>query len=350
MITKYKKRANFGVGIYFLIFFAFMFFFMKYGINDDRWYLVLGASSFLFLWGIYSYIKAKDRSAVWLIALGLNLFGILILILLEDRAKDGKPQEQKKPEPQGKLGIVLFLFVAQFFIKGVVELINEDNVAKNNQTLELINQGNKDESIKMLEDVSKTAISNENKIITLINLAYQYEDEKAIKTFQEALALTNDSKSEYYLILGEIAMLQNNPSEALINYKKALSILPTDFQNNHALAVYYLGLKDENNQYTDYEKALEFFNLAYKYRDPNGINDETLKENIGVTYYYLEKYDQAIDSFLSMKHQDQGYIQYFLGLCYFMKKDYSKSKEHIDRAIYLGTEIDSSIMEVLNSI
>ena len=70
---------------------------------------------------------------------------------------------------------------------------------------------------------------------------------------------------------------------------------------------------------------------------------------MGTTYFFLEEYDQALESFLSIKSQNQGYIQYWLGLCYFMKEDYIKAREHLDSAIYLGVEVDPSLMETLKS-
>src|SRR5665811_2267175 len=120
------------------------------------------------------------------------------------------------------IGIVI---VVVFIGWGIYGSQDDAVIEKNNNAISNFDSGNNEQAINQFQEASRDAVSNENKINTLKNLAYVYSSEGqndlAINTFNKALALTSSDSFDYYLIAGEVAMLESKPNAALLAYNKA---------------------------------------------------------------------------------------------------------------------------------
>jgi 1,4-dihydroxy-2-naphthoate octaprenyltransferase len=47
---------------------------------------------------LWCYLKAKGRSSAWLFMLTFQVVGLLVILLLKDRAKDGQPPAPPAPQ------------------------------------------------------------------------------------------------------------------------------------------------------------------------------------------------------------------------------------------------------------
>lgn len=93
MIVAYKKKVNIFIGLGFLInIVIFAYLFMNYSKGqpfNPLVNLVGYASLGCFIYGLYNYAKAKGYSG-WLALLGfLNILGLIILVVLPDKRKNG---------------------------------------------------------------------------------------------------------------------------------------------------------------------------------------------------------------------------------------------------------------------
>jgi hypothetical protein len=116
MIKKNQTRANLGVGFGIALMLLASMANGAATMNDVRvdaggsavtysWPLVIAAvvlaliATALYLWGCFNYAIGKGYSP-WVGLLGLaSIFGLLILVLLKDRYKDGAPPELPPTNP-----------------------------------------------------------------------------------------------------------------------------------------------------------------------------------------------------------------------------------------------------------
>ena len=134
-------------------------------------------------------------------------------------------------------GAAIKIIIAIIFIGFVIYgNLDEGAVTKNNEGLESYESGDTQSAINQFKQASQDAVTNETKIDTLKNLGYVYDTEgkvdEALSAFKEALNLTKSGTFDYYLISGEIAILENKPDIAIVNYNKAYELNPKDFQIN----------------------------------------------------------------------------------------------------------------------
>lgn len=194
---------------------------------------------------------------------------------------------------------------------------------KNNNALKNLELGNAEQGIQQLSDASQSAVTKENKINTLKNLGYAYdgegETEEALASFKEALALTTQNTFDYYLISGEVALLESKPNSAAVSFKKAYELNPEDFQINNSLALFHIDLQGVAPQYADYPKALTY---ALKARSVN--DTETTRQNLGLAYFFNDDFDKAVSLFSQSNLDQHPYISLWLGLAYAGKGGQSK--------------------------
>ena len=188
-------------------------------------------------------------------------FPIIENLDTSDMSSSVRPPMSKKPWTTGR---IIKTVIAVIFVGGLILLkfgfsainsIDNKAVDNNNDALNAYDLGNNEQAISQFQQASQVAISNDTKVITLINLAYVYttdgKDDLALSTFKEALNLSSDNSLQYYLISGEIAELENKPNSAILAYNKAYEKDPEDYQVNNSLALFYLDLYDIHPQYTD---------------------------------------------------------------------------------------------------
>ena len=101
-------------------------------------------------------------------------------------------------------------------------------------------------------------------------------------------------------------------------------------------------MNDEGH--TDYNKALKYLKNA-KINNPDS---EILKENLAITYFFLEEYDIALNLFFEIDYNTKNYLNYWIGLCYFGKEDYLRAKIYLQQAVDSGMDVEQEIIDFLN--
>jgi len=249
----------------------------------------------------------------------------------------------KKPWTAGrviKYVVVTILVLGLLSIKlifSAIGLVEQDTVSSNDQGLAALDSGDYESATQHLESAADSAVTSQNKLITLTNLGYVYSSDgkytQALASFKEALDYTTPNSFDYYLISGEIALLEGNPQKALQNYNKAYDLRPNDFQINNALNLFYLDMDDAYPSLANPQKALGYALTAH--RVSTSDTKGTATENLAIAYFINEDYTKAI-AYFKQTNQDQPYIQLWLGMSYYVLEDYETAKPYLQRAYNAG--------------
>lgn len=258
------------------------------------------------------------------------------------------------PKEKWTVGRVIKIIIAVVFIGGLIlfkafNSIDNSAVEKNNQALDAYNSGNNEQAIAQFQQASQDAVSNTNKMNSLKNLAYAYSSENkndlALSTFKEALVLASTDTLDYYLISGEIALLEGKPNAALIAYNKAYAKDPDSFQVNNALNLFYLDIEDKHPESSDVTKALPYA-LKADQTQPSNLT----KQNLGIAYHLNEKYQLAIPTLLSSGNiTGQPYLAYWLGLAYAGDEQPINAKYYLKIAINGGVPVPQEVRDYINN-
>lgn len=232
-------------------------------------------------------------------------------------------------------------------IFGAVGLVEQNTIRSNDQGLAALDSGDYTVATQYLESAANSAVTSQNKLVTLTNLGYVYVSDgnyiQALASFQEALSYTSSDSFDYYLISGEVALLEGNPQVALENYDKAYSLSSSNFQINNALNLFYLDLEDMHPGYFNNQKALEHGLKAYDV-SPSETKG-TAAENLGLAFYVNEDYENAIIYLNKSTNPNQPYIQFWIGAAYYADENYTIAKPYLQRAKNGGvTEADEYLM------
>lgn len=242
--------------------------------------------------------------------------------------------------------ILGILFIVAIVGWGIYVSQDDAVIKKNNNALSNFDSGNSQQAINQFEEASRDAVSTENKINTLKNLAYVYssvgQNDQSINTFNEALALTSSDSFDHYLISGEVAMLQGKPDTALLAYNKAYTKNPNDFQINNALALFYIDIEDVAPQHSDYAKAVGYAQRAVQLTDL-----QVARQNLGLAYYFNENYPQAISTFSSLTLDKDSTTAYWLGLSYARNNEPTDAKIYLRKAIANGVKVPQEVYDYL---
>lgn len=270
-----------------------------------------------------------------------------------------KPVRPPMPKEPWTTGRIIKTVIAVVFVGGLVLLkfgwgainsIDSTAVDKNNSAQESYQSGgDADQAISQLQQASQDAVTNSTKLTTKTNLAYVYssegKDDLALSTFKEALALAPEGSFDYYLISGEIALLEAKPNAALIAYNKAYEKGPSEFQINNALNLFYLDIASERPQYENYPKALTYALKAHEIQP-----SEITKQNLAIAYYFNENYKQSISLLSSTSNiASQPYIAYWLGLSYARDEQPINAKRYLQIAINGGVEVPQEVIDYINN-
>ena len=242
------------------------------------------------------------------------------------------------------IGVAIGLFI----LFGVVYSIQDNQaIESNNNGLEAFDSGNTAESISQFESARDQAATDETKIETLKNLAYAYlsdgKKNQAIATFQEALALAPSGSSNFYLISGEIADAQNNPTLAESSYLSAYKVEPDSAQINNSLALFYADIEDLHSQFVDYPKALAYAKKANSYDV-----SEIFRANLAIIYYLNEDYDNVIAILKTQDFTTKPHLALWLGYAYFHKDNEPSAKYYFRIAVNGGASVPQEVTDYLS--
>lgn len=263
-----------------------------------------------------------------------------------------------KLKPIWKIIKIILIF---FVISGVISAIisaalddaaitnNEAAITKANDGLSSFELGDNQTAINKFQQVKNDVTSNEDKIIILINLAYVYLDEldneQALASFEEALTLAKFKSFHYYFISGEIALLEDEPGSAILNFNKAYELNSDDFQLNSAMAIFYLDLEELFPEYEDYVKALFYAKQAYK---DDVTQSKNVKQTLATAYFMNENYDETISLLSTSNLNQKPFPAYLLGLSYLVKGDEENAVIYLQKSIDGGIEVSQEIYDYLN--
>lgn len=257
-----------------------------------------------------------------------------------------KNDETEKTPKKKKGSIVSWIMIIAFIGLGAYNSFEQKGIDKNNDALENFYAGDNQSAIQKLEEAKNNVIGDENKINTLKNLAYIYvteaQIEQAENAFNEALALCEKDSFDYYLISGELALLKNDPANALANFDKALLINPNDYQLNNTLALFYIDLDEIAPDYVDYQKGLGYAKKAYELDQ-----SEITKQNLAIAHFFVEDYDQTINLLLTSNLKQHPYAAFWLGLAYVSKEDHINAQTFFQTALDNGAELPPEVLDYM---
>lgn len=243
------------------------------------------------------------------------------------------------------IGILVFILVSglfSYFTYFRSEQINNDAVR------EMSSGGNPAKTAALLEDSVNKTTDDTLKITILINQGYAYvaagDTEKAIESFNKAGELAAPDSLDDYIIKANLAELNNDFVAAEDFYLKAVEIAPEDYQANTSIGVFYLGILPGNEDFYDFEKALNYNLKAYKIQA-----DNITTENLAVNYFFLEDYDTAIEYYLKTNLTAVPDDNFMLGVSYLMIGDDINAKKYIRTAYDMGYELDEEYLDFINS-
>lgn len=241
------------------------------------------------------------------------------------------------------IGIVALLLSAKFIV-AVFNSVEGGAIETNNSALTAFDSGNSQDAITQLRQAADAAVTDANKANSLINLGYVYSSEtrssEALTTFKDALQYVEQNSFEYYLVSGEVALLENRTDAALENYNQAYSLKPNEFQINNALALFYLNTNSLHPQYEDYTKALTYALKADELSDLQSVS-----QNLALAYYFNENYSKAISILSGLTIDKDTYTAYFLGLSYLGIGEEANAKFYLKKAISAGVEMPQEIKD-----
>lgn len=255
--------------------------------------------------------------------------------------------KQPKPKKNPWVNIITLVF---FIGLGIYGAATDRGSQKNDEGIKLLDTGgNYEQAISNFEESLKSMIDDDEKIVVLKNMGYAYwvnnQTDKSLEKFNEALALAKPETLDFYLISGEIALLNGNAKSAESNYLQALGKDSEDFQINSSLGVFYLGVDAVAKDFADYDKALIYNKKAFELKS----NTEMTKENLANNYYMLDKYQEAIDLLLQTSLANKPFNNYLLGLSYYGIEDDALAYQYLNQAVTMGFEPEPAVVEFLKN-
>ncbi len=160
---------------------------------------------------------------------------------------------------------------------------------------------------KALSHYFEAEKENPNHYPILVGIAYSYlglEDFEKTITYAKKALIIDTQQSDGWEYLGEALLFLNKVDEAILAYKRAVKIDPTDKSLLFTLATLYLEKKN-------YNEAKKYFLLAYQYDDT--IAD--IEVMLAVSCFYLEEYSEMLSYLHLAENRNLDAPKHFLELC-----------------------------------
>jgi len=251
--------------------------------------------------------------------------------------------------------IIYGIIIIASIYGGISDFLDKDAIDINNSTLsEQYNQESEESAISGFQEALNEAHSNEAKLLTSVNLGYAYaadsQFDMAQKTFKEALQYTKSNSSDEQLILGEIALYQNNPTEAEKYYLKANELLPNDYQILSSLATFYLNTENFSKDFFDPEKSIVYaknaYNVVKNNQDENIIKSTV--ETLAIGYYLESQYEETIKVLSESNHTNDPENAYIVGMSYLLNGQSEIGQPYLETAVRQGDMTNEELDEYLN--
>jgi Flp pilus assembly protein TadD len=259
--------------------------------------------------------------------------------------------------PKRKSGItagrvVWILIILGFIGYGAYSSQDQQAVTTNNAALGTYDSSDSATSTQQVIQQFQTAYSNATddttKLGILKNLAFVYgsdgDTKDALSTFQEALQYAPQGSSDYYLVSGEIAELQNNPAAASTDLNQANAIKPQDFQIENELGLFYLDMNSSWTTYDDNAKALKYLQASY-----NAEANDASAENLAIAYYFNNDYQQAISLLKPLNITDHPTAAIWIGRAYADENDSTDAMIYFQKGINAGAQVPQDVTDYMNS-
>lgn len=157
----------------------------------------------------------------------------------------------------------------------------------------------------------------------------QYEHYEEARQEYKGLLEIEPNNFKAYVALGNIAILQNRPEDAIKAFDKAIAINPDNTEVYSQIGAAYLERKE-------YQKALELYKRAVKIRP----DEEKLHIILYQIYDQLGMDDQAEQILLNVakRHPEQVNLQGMLGDYYRERRRYEEALEYYQKAYELNKQ------------
>ena len=229
---------------------------------------------------------------------------------------------------------------------------NDTAVQTSNTAINTYNTSDTDTSTQTAVQQFQSALANatddDTRLSILKNLALAYDRQNdttdELATLNQALNYTTSGTVDYYYVKGNIAELQNDPSDALSDFKAAYNIDSQNYQINNELGLFYLDLSNQWVSYDDLAKGLQYEKTAYSLQ----VNDVSA-ENLAIAYYLNDNYQQTISLLLPLDINNHPTMALYLGLAYAKEKDVKDAEYYFQKAIDLGVQVPQEVNDYLNS-
>ena len=143
--------------------------------------------------------------------------------------------------------------------------------------------------------------------------------------------------------LGVFYFKQKNFRNAKNCYKRAIKLDSQNIDNYYNLGLTFTALNE-------YEKAIKYFTLGFKYYSPESHHDIYIHYNCGRTLTMMKRYNEAIPHFQAGIKSDPMYVYNYiaLGNSYIALHRYEDSIEILKRSIEMNPDILTSYNQIAN--
>lgn len=223
---------------------------------------------------------------------------------------------------QGAANYIIKPFIASTLQEKMTNMSNPPAYLKLiKQGDKLIQQGEYDEALDILQDVLKTKPESAS-VRILMGRAYEgkNENEKAYELYKEAVE-KNPEYLRAHNTVAEFLLKQGNEEEALRSLEKAAKISP--YNASRQVKIGKLALEHENNP----EKAQRAFKVAMK-------QDPKMAEEIAETYLKNNKAEDAELFFrTSLAQKENVHVYNRLGIALRRQKKWKKAIDEYNKAL-----------------
>ncbi len=235
---------------------------------------------------------------------------------------------------------------------GVYSSQDQQAVTTSNSAVDTFNsndsQSGTQSAIQQFQTALSNATDNSTKLTILKNLAFAYDANNdttdELSTWQQALQYAPKESSDYYLVSGEIAELQNEPGTASEDLNQANTINPNDYQISNTLGLFYLDLSSSWTAYDSNPKALQYLQESY-----NLENDDVSTVNLAVAEYYNNDYQQSISLLTPLNIAAHPAVPFWIGRDYAAENDVTDAKIWFQKGIAAGAQVPQDVTEYMNS-